>query len=92
MKDVRCKKCARLKDDWCSAKQDSPDPEVVRDCQYFRQSTEHDRICGMSDVEMAEWIFGIIRNCDSCFLRNTCDRGKPCYDNILAWLRSERKI
>ena len=91
MKNVQCKNCVRLKAAWCAMKDDSPDPELIRDCRYFKQITEHDHICAMSNEEMAEWLFGIIHNCEECFLRHICDRKKPCYDNILAWLRSARE-
>lgn len=91
MRNVQCKNCVRLKAAWCAMKEDSPDPELIRDCQYFRQITEHDYICAMTDEEMAEWLFGILHNCEECFLRHTCERKKPCYDNILAWLRSARE-
>ena len=34
-KNVVCKKCNNLVNDWCEKVIDSPDPDMQRDCQYF---------------------------------------------------------
>lgn len=93
MRGVKCKNCAILKNWWCDKVVDSPDPEIVRDCQYFRQITEYDHICAMSEEKMAEFLFGILRNCEECFLfrKGACDGTAPCYETILKWLRSARE-
>jgi len=90
MKDIQCKNCTQLKAAWCDKKIDSPDPELVHDCRDFKQITEHDHICGMSDEEMALWLSNIIRSCWDCFIRHTCNNKNACADNFLEWLRSER--
>lgn len=44
MRNIKCKNCANLKNDWCDKKNDSPDPELVRDCGYYLQMTNADHI------------------------------------------------
>ena len=51
-KNVVCKKCNNLVNDWCEKVIDSPDPDMQRDCQYFREKTNADRIRAMSDEEL----------------------------------------
>lgn len=52
-KNVVCKKCNNLVNDWCEKVIDSPDPDMQRDCQHFREKTNADRIRAMSDEELA---------------------------------------
>ena len=53
-KNVVCKKCNNLVNDWCEKVIDSPDPDMQRDCQYFCEKTNADRIRAMSDEELAK--------------------------------------
>ena len=53
-KNVVCKKCNNLVNDWCEKVIDSPDPDMQRDCRYFCEKTNADRIRSMSDEELAE--------------------------------------
>ena len=53
-KNVVCKKCNNLVNDWCEKVIDSPDPDMQRDCQHFREKTNADRIRAMSDEELAK--------------------------------------
>ena len=53
-KNVVCKKCNNLVNDWCEKVIDSPDPDMKRDCQHFREKTNSDRIRSMSDEELAK--------------------------------------
>ena len=55
-KNVVCKKCNNLVNGWCEKVIDSPDPDMQRDCQYFWEKTNADRIRSMSDEELAEFI------------------------------------
>lgn len=52
-KDVMCKNCNNLKHDWCDKRIDSPDPNMERDCPYFWERTNADRIRAMTDEELA---------------------------------------
>ena len=38
-KNVVCKKCNNLVNDWCEKVIDSPDPDMQRDCQHFCEKT-----------------------------------------------------
>ena len=58
-KNVVCKKCKNLVNDWCEKVIDSPDPDMQRDCQYFWEKTNADKIRSMTDEELALWICGI---------------------------------
>ena len=55
-KNVVCKKCKNLVNDWCEKVIDSPDQDMQRDCQHFREKTNADRIRAMSDFELAKAI------------------------------------
>ena len=56
-KNVVCKKCNNLVNDWCEKVIDSPDQDMHRDCQYFCEKTNADRIRAMSDEELCNWLF-----------------------------------
>ena len=53
-RNVVCKKCNNLVNDWCEKVIDSPDPDMQRDCQYFCEKTNADRIRSMTDDELNE--------------------------------------
>ena len=59
-KNVVCKKCNNLVNDWCEKVIDSPDPDMQRDCQHFCEKTNADRIRAMSDEELAEFIQNMV--------------------------------
>ena len=63
-KNVMCKKCNNLINGWCEKKIDSPDPNMVRDCQYFWEKTNADRIRAMSDEELAKFL--VVANTTNC--------------------------
>ena len=54
MKNIKCRNCFFYRNEWCEKIVDSPDPEKARDCNYFREMTNADRIRAMSDEELAE--------------------------------------
>ena len=53
MRGIQCKKCVIFTPEWCPKKRDSLDPDLIRDCQYFRIKTNADRIRSMTDEELA---------------------------------------
>ena len=55
-KNVVCKKCNNLVNDWCEKVIDGPDPDMQRDCQHFREKTNADRIRALSDEELADFL------------------------------------
>ena len=59
MKNIKCRNCFFYRNEWCEKIVDSPDPEKARDCNYFREMTNADRIRAMSDEELAEVIKNI---------------------------------
>ena len=54
MKNIKCRSCFFYRNEWCEKIVDSPDPEEVRDCAYFREMTNADKIRSMSDEELAK--------------------------------------
>ena len=88
-KNVVCKKCNNLVNDWCEKVIDSPDPDMQRDCQYFCEKTNADCIRAMSDYELAQmlavgkWTF----TCFKCleFIDGECSM--KCVERCLEWLQ-----
>ena len=58
-KNVVCKKCNNLVNDWCEKVIDSPDPDMQRDCQHFCEKTNAQKIRSMSDDELNELFYDI---------------------------------
>ena len=54
MKNIKCRNCFFYRNEWCEKIVDSPDPEEARDCNYFREMTNADRIRSMTDEELAK--------------------------------------
>ena len=52
VKNVVCKKCNNLVNGWCEKVIDSPDQDMQRDCQHFREKTNADRIRSMTDDDL----------------------------------------
>ena len=84
-KNVVCKKCNNLVNDWCEKVIDSPDPDMQRDCPHFREKTNADHIRSMSDEEMAETF--IKGDCIGCPILYECDPYGDCKPQILNWLQ-----
>lgn len=55
-KNVVCKKCNNLANDWCEKVIDSPDQDMQRDCRHFCEKTNAQKIRAMSDEELKEFI------------------------------------
>ena len=62
MKNIKCRNCFFYRNEWYEKIVDSPDPEEARDCNYFRDMTNADRIRVMSDMELAQWMASRIAN------------------------------
>ena len=66
-KNVVCKKCKNLVNDWCEKVIDSPDQDMQRDCQYFCEKTNAQKIRAMSDEELSEFLTHMNpTNCQDC--------------------------
>ena len=72
-KNVVCKKCNNLVNDWCEKVIDSPDQDMQRDCQYFCEKTNAQKIRAMSDEELAD----VLREFAT----------KPMQGSFLEWLQ-----
>ena len=91
MKNIKCRNCFFYRNEWCEKIVDSPDPEEARDCNYFREMTNADRIRDMSDEELATFISEIADECE----RNTecnqhcygCDIEYCVRESCLKWLQ-----
>ena len=92
-KNVVCKKCNNLVNDWCEKVIDSPDPDMQRDCQYFCEKTNADRIRSMTYEELAIYL-NVGWECSLCkeqiwinnkFSLGDCDMN--CVGHCLEWLR-----
>lgn len=87
---VFCRNCAQYRNEWCKLKVDSPDPDMVRDCQYYRGMTNADRIRSMTDEDLAEYH---AENCgcalgESLFCGNRMET-IGCVRCWLDWLKQE---
>ena len=56
MKNIKCRNCFFYQNEWCEKIVDSPDPEEARDCNYFREMNNADRIRSISDEELADFL------------------------------------
>lgn len=90
--NVKCKNCNNLRNvNWCEWLV-NPDPERARDCQYFQQKTNGDRIRAMNDEELAEFIRKMVDGsnsheigCYECIYYGThhsdiSNKGTPLYE------------
>ena len=85
-KNVVCKKCNNLVNDWCEKVIDSPDQDMQRDCQYFCENTNADRIRAMSDEELA-WELMLWR-CEAAAKYHGIESQYPeTQSTILDWLQ-----
>ena len=93
-KNVVCKKCNNLVNDWCEKVIDSPDPDIQRDCPHFREKTNADRIRSMSDEELVVFLDKFSSRCVVCAeyeANESCPIYKEGYycrpKDIMEWLR-----
>ena len=85
-KNVVCKKCNNLVNDWCEKVIDSPDPDMQRDCQHFREKTNAQKIRAMSDEELAAMLWKTGRNYRAVCADPVVDYNEH-RDHLIAWLQ-----
>ena len=85
-KNVFCKKCNNLVNDWCEKVIDSPDPDMQRYCQHFREKTNAQKIRAMSDEELADMLWKTGRNYRAVCADPVVDYNEH-RDHLIAWLK-----
>ena len=85
-KNVVCKKCNNLVNGWCEKVIDSPDPDMQRDCQYFCEKTNAQKIRSMSDEELADMLWKTGRNYRAVCADPVVDYNEH-RDHLIAWLK-----
>ena len=89
-KNVVCKKCNNLVNDWCEKLINKPNQNMQRDCQHFCEKTNADRIRSMTDEELAAWIASMTTVCECCAEINECESPKcfnKCLHGVEDWLQ-----
>lgn len=92
MKNIKCRNCFFYRNEWCEKIVDSPDPEEVRDCNYFREMTNADRIRAMTDEELVRLRYRGAPHCKSdnpmkCNRHDFVDGMSPCELCYYDWLQ-----
>ena len=85
-KNVVCKKCNNLVNGWCEKVIDIPDPDMKRDCQYFCEKTNAQKIRAMSDEELADMLWKTGRNYRAVCADPVVDYNEH-RDHLIAWLQ-----
>ena len=92
MKNIKCRNCFFYRNEWCKKIVDSPDPEEARDCAYFREMTNADKIRSMSDEELVRLRYRGAPHCKSdnpmkCNRHDFVDGMSPCELCYYEWLQ-----
>ena len=77
--NVKCNSCYHLRNHWCRQVLNSPDPDIVRTCNYYRQKTNADHIWSMSDEELGKFLKRVI---DEEINIQFCKQLDECFDDI----------
>ena len=99
MRDIKCRSCVNYRNNWCHRIADDPHPDLLRDCQYYRETTNADHIRSMSDEELAKWLADMW-DCSYCseydrtgghplFSAEPCDQ--KCEQHCFDWLKQPYK-
>lgn len=86
MRNIKCKSCRNLKYEWCDRVEDSPDPDIVRTCQYYAVETNADHIRAMTDEELLEFLKKTAENVAMCAML----RVEPAFLS-LEWLQKPKE-
>jgi len=90
MNTVRCINCVNYIQEWCEPVLDSPDPDINRCCDNFKQKTRFDYIKSMNIEEMSKCLVDMGWDCKYCDHYNTrCDNN--CELHCREWLSKEVK-
>ena len=86
-KNVVCKKCNNLVNDWCEKVIDSPDQDMQRDCQYFCEKTNAQKIRSMSDDELNELFHDIYNAGAEDAVSYEWGQRKNSFEWTMEWLK-----
>ena len=87
MKNIKCRSCFFYRNEWCEKIVDSPDPEEARDCNYFREMNNADRIRAMTDEELGVWICKHALSCGCCVGAELCRGDDGIANGAVKWLQ-----
>ena len=91
MKNIKCRSCFFYRNEWCEKIVDSPDPEEVRDCAYFREMTNAGgAVSGcMKHIDNAPTVDAVpVVRCRECKKKNK----KKCPMTIVNFGREGKEI
>lgn len=88
-KNVVCKKCNNLVNDWCEKVIDSPDIDMQRDCQHFCEKTNADRIRAMSDEELNDLFHDIYDSGAYDAVSYGCGHQTNSFEWTMDWLQQQ---
>ena len=91
MKNIKCRNCFFYRNEWCKKIVDSPDPEEARDCAYFREMTNADKIRSMSDEELVNFLMRLMGHAqcfaEGIFPYHPCPQNHNCKQCGIDWLQ-----
>ena len=91
MKNIKCRNCFFYRNEWCEKIVDSPDPEEVRDCAYFREMTNADKIRSMTDEELVNFLMRLMGHAqcfaEGIFPYHPCPQEQNCKQCGIDWLQ-----
>jgi hypothetical protein len=90
-KSVKCKNCNNLVNHWCEKVIDSPDPELLRDCQHFWERTNGDRIRSMTDEELVDLLVNG-RHTFRCYNCAPFECDDNCEKHCMEWLKEPVEV
>ena len=92
MRNIQCKNCGQLRYGWCEPMIDSPDPELIRNCQNFRQKTNMDILQHSNTSDLAKFLCDNGLFCVICHLHDDDDCGEQCEQYCESWLMKEVSV
>ena len=93
MKNIKCRNCFFYRNEWCEKIVDSPDPEKARDCNYFRDMTNADRIRSMTDEDLVNFLMRLMGHAqcfaEGIFPYHPCPQNHNCKQCGIDWLQQQ---
>lgn len=90
---MKCKDCARYKDEWCEKIADSLDEEMERECEHFVQRKGGGRSVtvtrAQAETMRREWHVGMADSFGTLIHCSECGNGTN-FGNVKKWMEDER--